>query len=224
MGRLQRLLSINIFMFIYYNFLKHNVLRDKGKFIIPNWGTRIEMNKSAKIYLHASMHLNTNKYPCSRAECYLRLRKGAEMVVNGVVSLFYGGTIEVHKNAELNIGACSIQTGAVIICAYKMTIGQGCLISRMAYISDSDHHRVVDVEGNITNYPKETIIGDNVWITVKATVMKGAKIKTGAVISVNAIAGGRIEEHDLMKAERARKVGKINWSTEGFPERNENND
>ncbi|HAW57540.1 MAG TPA: hypothetical protein DCX03_00770 [Bacteroidales bacterium] len=218
MEKLQRLLSLNPLAFVYYNFFCRNIIRDKGKYIFPNWGSRIELNRTAKIYLHAHMMLNVNKYPYSNAECYLRLRRGAEMKVNGKVSMFYGGTIEVHNNAKLNIGSCSVQTGTVIICAYLMTIGQGCLISRMAYISDSDHHRVFDDEGNITNWPKETIIGDNVWIGVKATVMKGAKIKSGSAIGANTVVGGRVKEHTFIMEEPPREFGKINWSTEGFPE------
>jgi len=216
MGKIQRLLSLNWMQFFYYNFLNKNVVRDKGKYLLPRRGARIELDKSAKIILHAHLCLNENKYPHSHAECYLRLRKGAVMTVTGRVSLMYNGTIEVHKNADLQIGSCTVQSGSVIICAYKMTIGQGCLFSRMCYISDSDHHRIVDENGEVTNYPHETIIGDNVWIGVKATIMKGARIKSGCVIGANSMAGGRIKEHLLVMTEPARPFSEVHWSTEGF--------
>lgn len=216
MGKVQRLLSLSWAQFIYYNFLCRNVERDKGKYLLPRRGTRIELHKNAKIILHANLRLNENKYPHSHAECYLRLRSGAEMTVTGRVSLMYNSTIEVHKNANLQIGSCSVQSGAVIICAYNMTIGQGCLFSRMCYLSDSDHHRIVDEDGNITNYPHETIIGNNVWVGVKATVMKGAKIKDGCVIGANSMVGGRVKEHLLVMNEPARPFSEVHWSTEGF--------
>lgn len=216
MGKLQRLLSINIFRFFYYNFLCKRVQRDKGKYVIPNWYARIELHKTAKIILHEHLFLNENKYPHSKAECYLRLRSGAVMIVNGPVRLMYNGTIEVHKDANLKIGSCLVQSGAVIICAYKMTIGDGCLFSRMCYISDSDHHRVVNEDGAITNYPRETIIGDNVWIGIKATVMKGAKIRNGCAIGANAVVSGKIRPHSFMMGEPARAFSDINWMPEGF--------
>lgn len=216
MGKLQRLLSLNIFKFLYYNFLCSRVKRDKGKYLLPLWHCRIDFSKSAKIYLHGHLCLNENKYPGSKAECYLRLRDNAELIVNGNVTLMYNGTIEVHQNALLQIGSCTIQSGSVIICAYKMSLGEGCLFSRMCYISDSDHHRILDEEGNTTNYPRETIVGDHVWIGVKATVMKGAKIKSGCVVGANSLVGGHIKEHKFLMSEPSRTFSDIFWTTEGF--------
>lgn len=216
MGKLQKLLSLNYFKFIYYNFLCCGVKRDKGKFLFPYWHACIELSKTAQICLHANIYLNTNRYPGSHSECYLRLRDGATMTVTGNVSLMYQGTIEVHKNATLQIGSCSIQSGAVIICAYKMTLGEGCLYSRMSYISDSDHHRILNAEGEITNIPRETVIGDHVWLGVKATVMKGAKIKSGSVIGANSLVGGKVKEHKFLMTEPSRVFSDVYWSEEGF--------
>jgi acetyltransferase-like isoleucine patch superfamily enzyme len=201
---------------VYYNFFRKNVIRDKNCYILPIRGTRIELHKTAKIVLHANLHLNVNKYPHSKAECYLRLREGAEMVVNGSVSLFYNATIEVHGRGRFAIGQSSINSGAVIICAYKMTIGSGCLIARYAMISDSDHHRTFDDNGRVTNYPKEVVIGDNVWLGIKSTVMRGSRIKSGSVVGADSLIMGKIKEHTLMMNEPAREFSKINWSTEGF--------
>lgn len=216
MGKLQRLLSVSVLKFIYYNFLRKNIVRERKCYIIPFRGARIELHRTAKIYLNAHLVLNTNKYPRSRAECYLRLRESAEMHVNGNVSLFYNATIEVHKNGRLNIGSCSINSGAVIICAYKMTIGNGCLIARHCMISDSDHHQVLNDEGEIANHPREVIIGDNVWLGVKSTVMRGTKIKSGSVVGANSIVMGRVKEKTLVMNEPAREFSKINWSQEGL--------
>lgn len=220
MGKLQRLLSISMFQFIYYNFLCKCVKRDKGTYIVPNRGTRIELHPTAQIVLHGHLFLNENKYPRSRAECYLRLRSNAVMTVEGTVGLMYHGTVEVHKNAQLTIGTCLIQSGAVIICAYKMSIGNHCLFARMCYISDSDHHRIVNEALEITNYPRETILGDNVWIGIKATVMKGARIKSGSVIGANAVVGGKVKEHSFMMNEPARAFAKVYWQQEGFGDYN----
>jgi serine acetyltransferase len=216
MGKIQRLLSLSVWQFLYYNFLCKNVIRDRKCYVLPVRGTRIELHRTAKIILHANLCLNVNKYPRSRAECYLRLRKGAEMTVNGRVSLFYNATIEVHDGGVFSMGQTSVNSGAVIICAHKTTIGDGCLIARHAMISDSDHHRTFDDEGNITNYPKEVIIGDNVWLGIKSTVMRGSRIKSGSVVGANSLVMGKIKEHTLMMNEPAREFSKINWSTRGF--------
>lgn len=216
MGKLQKFLSINLCQFLYYNFLCSNIIRDKGKYIVPKRNTKIELDKTAKIILHDHLLLNENKYPHSKAECYLRLRAGAMLTVTGKIKLMYNGTIEVHKNADLQVGSSVIQSGAVIICAYKMRIGEDCLFARMCYVSDSDHHRILNEEGETINYPRETVIGDHVWVGVKATIMKGAKIKSGSAIGANALVGGHIHKNAFMMGEPARQFSEIVWVRKGF--------
>lgn len=210
------MLSISILQFIYYNFLCGRVKRDKGTYIVPNRHTRIELHKNAKIILHGHLYLNENKYPHSRAECYLRVRDGGTLTVTGNVCMMYNSTLEVHKNASLSIGSCLFQSGAVIICAYKMSLGEECIYARMSYVSDSDHHRVLNEEGETRNYPRETVLGNNVWIGVKGTVLKGARIADGCVVGAGGIVGGKIKEHALMKNDLATTSSDIYWSMEGF--------
>jgi carbonic anhydrase/acetyltransferase-like protein (isoleucine patch superfamily) len=216
MGKIQKLLSLNLFQFAYYNFFRKNVVRDRGCYILPGRGSKIELHKTAKIILRANLHLNINQYPGSDAECYLRLRKGAEMTVDGRVSLAYNATIEAHEGASLSIGETFLNSGAVIICAYKMTIGHGCLLARHAMVFDSDHHRMFDDDGKITNSPQEVIIGDNVWLCMKSTVLKGSIIQSGSIVGANSLAKGEFGPHSLIASESAREVSKINWPAEGF--------
>ena len=203
---------------MYYNFFRKNVIRDKNCYILPIRGTKFEFHKTAKIILHANLLLNGNKYPRSKAECYLRLRKGAVFIVNGKTSFNYGCVIEVHKNAELSLGSLSCNSNSVIIAAKKITIGSGSTMARNVFIFDSDHHRTVDDEGNITNYPREIVIGENVWLGFKSSVMKGAKIKSGSAVGAMSLVMGRVKEHTLVKNEPAREFAKIHWDLRGFDE------
>jgi acetyltransferase-like isoleucine patch superfamily enzyme len=194
-------------------------MRDRGKYLMPIWGTRVELNKTAKIILHGNLLLNGNKLPRSRAEMYLRLRKGATLTINGDSSFYYGATVEVHNNAEMSFGELSCNSNSVIIAAKKITMGRGCTLARNVIIMDSDHHRTFDDEGNITNFPREVVIGDNVWFGFKSSVMKGAKIKSGSAIGAGCTVYGRVAEHTLVMSEPSRAFGRINWSLEGFPDR-----
>jgi len=176
----------------------------------------IEIHKSAKILLNSHLILNDNKLPWSRAECYLRLRENAELTIKGTVTIYYNSTLEVHYNGKLTLGGMLVNSGAVIICAYKMSIGKGCLIARQCMISDSDHHRTLDGNSNITNYPREVVIGDNVWLGTRVTIMKGTKMKDGSVAGSDSLVMGRVKENTLVMNEPAREFSKINWSPEGF--------
>ena len=57
-SKLKVLLGMNPFKFIWWNFLSNNVIRDKGKYLFPNWGAVIDISKSAKLILHAHLFLN----------------------------------------------------------------------------------------------------------------------------------------------------------------------
>jgi acetyltransferase-like isoleucine patch superfamily enzyme len=213
MNKFGAIMSLNIFQFIFYNFFCRQVVRDKGCYIIPRKGTVVEFHKKAKLILHANIHLNFNKYPRSRAECYLRLRDGAEMTVAGNVNMFYGTTIEVHVNGKLITGQCSLNTGAVIICAYRTKIGSGVLIARLVHIMDSDTHHVFDENGNKTNMPREVVIGDNVWLGVKSTVMRGVVIGNGSIVSANSVVISKVKEHTLVAGMPARVFSEVKkWS------------
>jgi acetyltransferase-like isoleucine patch superfamily enzyme len=216
MRKIRKLLSLNLFQFAYYNFFRKNVIRDKNCYIFPIRGTRIELHKTAKIVLHANLSLNVNKYPYSKAECYLRLRKRAEMMVNGSVRLAHNATIEVQEGACFTIGQTFMNSGAVISCAYKMTLGHDCLLAPQAMVLDSDYHRVLDDGGNTINHPREVFIGDNVWLCTKSTVLKGSQIRNGSVIGANSLVNGEVGTHTLMGNGTAREISKINWSSRGF--------
>jgi acetyltransferase-like isoleucine patch superfamily enzyme len=217
-GKMYFCLRVNFFRFIYLNFFSSKIAREKRKFLIPLWNSKISIHRTAKIILRDHLICNDNKLPFSSAECYLELGRNSRMEILGKVSLFYNGTIKIFKNGELIIGKCTIQSGAVVACAYKLKIGQGCLLSRMSYISDSDHHIVIDDEGNITNWPRETIIGDNVWCCVKSTIKKGARVGSGSVISVNTVVGGMIAENSLVIENHPDVSRKIYWSEASFPD------
>jgi acetyltransferase-like isoleucine patch superfamily enzyme len=131
------------------------------------------------------------------------------MVVIGQVKMFYGTTIEVHAKAYLTIGQCNINTGAVIICAYKMRIGSGVLIARLVHIMDSDTHHVSDENGNKINMPKEVIIEDNVWLGVKSTIMRGVKIGRGSIVSANSVVINHVKPHMLVSGMSARVFSEV---------------
>jgi len=139
------------------------------------------------------------------------------MTVTGNVKLHYNATVEVHNNGKLSIGRCPvINSGTVIICAYRMTIGSNCVIARNCLIMDSDHHQILNDDGATINHPREVIIGENVWVGAKSTILKGTKIESGSVIGANSLVAGHVNGKTLVRNEPAREFSKINWSQKGF--------
>ena len=211
MSKLGVLFSINPFQFIKWNFLSGSVKRDKGKYLITNWGSVVNIASSAKLVLHDHLSLNHPKYNGSKEEAYLLLRDGAELTINGRVDLASRATLQVQKNAKLSIGRAYINHEAAIIIGGDCTIGDGILISRCVKIFDSDFHKVLDENGNQTNIPKPMKIGDHVWIGLGASILRGSQIGDGAVISAGAVVMGKIKAGTCAIGNPARSFSKIIW-------------
>lgn len=211
MGKIKAILGINPLKFIRWNFFAKNVVRDKGKYLITNWGSVIDISKSARLTLHSHLFIDTPKYRHSREEAYLLLRDGAELTINGPVKLASRSTIQVQKDAKLAIGKAHINHESSIIIGCDCSIGDGILISRTVRIFDSDFHKVLDDEGNQTNQPKPMTIGDHVWIGLGAIILRGSQIGDGAVISAGAVVMGKIKAGTNAIGNPARSFSNIKW-------------
>lgn len=211
MNKIRVVLGINPFKFIKWNFLSKNVKRDKGKYLITMWGSVIDISKTAKLVLHDHLRLNFPKYRNSKEEAYLLLRDGAELTINGPVRLSSRSTIQVQKNAKLEIGKAHINHESSIIIGCDCKIGNDILISRDVKIFDSDFHKVLDDEGNQTNLPKPMNIGDHVWIGLGAIILRGSQIGDGAVISAGAVVMGKIKAGTNAIGNPARSFSNIKW-------------
>ena len=190
LNKLHKLLKLDIIRFIYYNFLCSRIERDKGCWIFPYKGTHITVKKGGMLEIHANMYLNDNKQSGSNAECLLLIREGGRMVVNGVIQLYYGDTVQVHNNANLIMGEVHFNTGTTIVCSHSMKIGQMVTSGRGVFIFDSDHHYILNSDGKWINKPREVIIEDNVWIGLKSTILKGAHIKKQTMVAAHSVVVG----------------------------------
>lgn len=211
MSNFEFYIGINPFKFIKWNFLSKNVKRDKGKYLITNWGSVIDVSRTSKIILRDHLVLNSPKYKHSKEEAYLLVRDGAELTINGLVRLASRSTLQVQKDAKLTIGKAYINHESSIIIGCDCTIGNGILISRAVKIFDSDFHKVLDDEGNQTNLPKPMKIGNHVWIGLGAIILRGSQIGDGAVISAGAVVMGKIKGRTNAIGNPARSFSTIKW-------------
>jgi len=210
--KIKMLRNISVPKFIYYNYICKSIKRDSNCYIIPNKNSIINIDKTAKVFLYGHLILNAHKLKGSKAECYLLLRKKAVLNVQGTVDLYYNTTIQVFEDAILSLGQLGANSGTVIVCKKKISIGNGALIARDVLIYDSDHHSVVDDTGKQMSKDKEVIIDDNVWIGAKATILKGVKIGEGAIISANSWVVKSVPSHSLVACLPARQIlNDVSW-------------
>lgn len=80
-----------------------------------------------------------------------------------------------------------------ITCCNKITIGDGVLTGMHVIISDNSHGHIRTDENGIRPVDRplvskgEVVIGNNVWIGDKASILAGVHIGEGAIIAANAV-------------------------------------
>jgi FkbH-like protein len=95
------------------------------------------------------------------------------------------------EGAELQIGRnVHINYGTLISANRRVTIGNEAMIGNHCIIADSDQPGLS--EGDGMNPPLPVEIGDGAWLAVRVTVLPGAKIGAGAVITAGSVVAGEI--------------------------------
>jgi acetyltransferase-like isoleucine patch superfamily enzyme len=142
---------------------------------------------------------------CESAQIFRHLRsKNPDAVVIGDhVSLYAGCSFAVGSNGQCTIGDFTLLNGALVMAEEKIEIGSHCLVSWNVGIADSDFHplepaqRLIDAQA-LAPYFKDrpprpklktapVIIGNNVWIGMNATILKGVTIGENSVVAAGSV-------------------------------------
>lgn len=95
-------------------------------------------------------------------------------------------------------------------------VGKECLFSSETHLRTGDSHSVLDMEGNRINPSKSIIIGDRVWLGVRAMCMKGARVANDSIVSAGAVVTKEFEKTNVAIAGVPAKIVKenIKWCRE----------
>src|SRR5947209_17808561 len=142
---------------------------------------------------------------CESAQIFrfVRSRQSGAIRLGHHVSCYAGCSFSVGVNGRVVIGDFTLLNGALIMCEDQIEIGSHCLISWNVGIADSDFHplepaqRLIDAEALAPYFkdrpprPKlKTVpvkIGDNVWIGMNATILKGVSIGDNSVVAAGSV-------------------------------------
>lgn len=210
------LCMINFYKYIFYNYFSNKIDREKGVYVVPYKGAVLQLDKGAKIYLKGkNLVIGENGLRGSKAETYVRLKKGAVWNCKNGATLCYNACVEIHEEGKLDSGYFYMNTRSTLIATKQIMIGEDVWMGRNVVIYDSDFHRMLDSNGNIKNQAKDVVIGDHVWLTNQIMVQKGTNIGTGTVVSPFTCLRGDIPQSVLvvngMKTTIARE--EIHWSS-----------
>ncbi|HUC80436.1 MAG TPA: acyltransferase [Flavisolibacter sp.] len=136
------------------------------------------------------------KYPGLRIDLNSRIEKGCKIIcVDGGKmhiqnSFISSGThLMADAGGDISIKGAFIGRNCLIVSKKKIELGEGCAIAEMVVIRDQNHKiDFNDLENTLYNFDiEEIVIGKNVWIGAKATILKGVTIGEQSVVAASAV-------------------------------------
>lgn len=110
---------------------------------------------------------------------------------------------------------CSIGEYNHISACNGITIGDGLLTGRFVYIGDNAHGRLSWEEASVSPIKREIfskgkiIIGNNVWIGDKATVLAGVTIGDNVIVAANSVVTKNVPSNCIIAGSEGKIVKKI---------------
>jgi acetyltransferase-like isoleucine patch superfamily enzyme len=111
---------------------------------------------------------------------------------------------------------CSIGANAHITSINKIVIGNNVLTGKNILITDNSHgesrHDLLDIppKKRLLYSKGEVIIGDNVWIGEKASIMPGVHIGEGCIIAAHSVVTKDIAPYSIVAGIPARVIKVLN--------------
>lgn len=121
-----------------------------------------------------------------------------------------------YYEPEIIIGDdCSIGEYSHITAINRVVIGNGLLTGRFVYISDNAHGGLSLEESSIRPSLRqlqskgEVVIGNNVWICDKATILSGVHIGDNVIVAANAVVTKDVPSNCVVAGAPAKIVKKL---------------
>jgi len=158
----------------------------------------------------------------------IRLRNcetGSMVAVKGRLKVNASGQIKIGNNTSIwsHVGVSQlsagpralieighdtfINTGTIITSRKHIKIGNNCNIANQVIIMDDDFHGIDDRE--MASAKGEIIIGNNVWIATRATILKGVTIGDGAIVAAGAVVTKDVLPYTIVGGVPARFIRNI---------------
>ncbi len=119
--------------------------------------------------------------------CEISAGRGSSMVLRGA-SIGRGCQIIAAPGAVLHVVGSSIGPHSVVVAREAIMIGQGSMLAEMVVVRDADHDRPdgspLRAQYHVT---APVVIGRDVWIAARATVLRGVTVGDRATVGAAAV-------------------------------------
>lgn len=212
-------------LFSYFTFIKINWRKNTSSnfkadhVIYTKAGVTFDIHPSAKINIHAPFLYGNDPVKGLRMPTCLRMEANTTFDIldgpltrygNGPYNLRYGAYIEVVNGGHLTIGQGASNVGLTIMCAKKVSIGNGVRIGRNVSIRDWNGSHVIINDTYVNHAPVD--IKDHVWLCTGCTIMPGVTIGEGSVVAAGATVMKSVPPHSLVAGTPAKVIKEnIEW-------------
>ncbi len=145
----------------------------------------------------------------------LRVARTASLVTGRAVSFGPDFTGHFHERSSAVLGSqVWFSRGCTLTVHQSVTIGDNCIFGEYVSIHDENHVMGSD-DVPITDRGFRTqpvVIGRNVWVGAKATVLSGVTIGDNAVIAANAVVSRDVEPGVVVGGVPARVIARVDGS------------
>lgn len=116
---------------------------------------------------------------------------------------YFTSLLSDGKGSKISIGDNCRINGAYIHAEKSISIGTNCVIAAGVNIIDSNGHQVCSLDRTVgKDTPKEICIGNNVWICINATILKGSIIGDNTTIAAGSIISGIIPPNSIASSNK----------------------
>lgn len=156
----------------------------------------------------------SNIYYRSRIDCSYSYVMGGGVTIGNNCSIgrseikyhggmpFYTCLLSDGEGSKIVIGDNCRVNGAYIHAEKGITIGKNCVIASGVNIIDSNGHQVRSFNRTIgRDEPKEIVIGNNVWICMNVTILKGSIIGDNSIVAAGSVVQGIIPPNSIASSQ-----------------------
>nr|WP_111298442.1 hypothetical protein [Paracoccus saliphilus] len=133
----------------------------------------------------------------------------ARIALSGHGNLFFSGLGTTCNQANIVLQG----QGRSII------LGIDCMLSFDVVLRAADSHAIIDLSDmSVANVPESILLGAHVWLGEGASVLKGARVGTGAVVASRALVTGTVPPTTLVVGVPARVLREnVSWTRAAEP-------
>ena len=117
----------------------------------------------------------------------VKLRIDGDLIIHGHTIINPGAVLEVLRGSRMILGKyCMILSGVFLKSEVLVEIGKNTRITSGCFIMDTNMHSLRNTQtGEITKRNKAIFIGENCWIGMNSTILKGTKLPNGSIVGRN---------------------------------------